>query len=47
MWSSQFLHFPPIFGAGFGPSTPLLIAAPTLMNSMNYGEGLDTSEPTI
>jgi GATA-binding protein, other eukaryote len=37
-WSSQFLHFPPIFGAGFGPSA-LLYAAPTLTNPMNYGEG--------
>ena len=39
-WSSQFLHFPPIFGAGFGPSA-LLHAAPTLTNPMNYGEGFD------
>ena len=41
-WSSQFLHFPPIFGAGFGPSA-LLYAAPTLTNPMNYGEGFDPS----
>ena len=28
-WSSQFLHFPPIFGAGFGPTTPhLLLGSP-------------------
>jgi GATA-binding protein len=41
-WSSQFLHFPPIFGAGFGPSA-LLHAAPTLTNPMNYGEGFEPS----
>ena len=41
-WSSQFLHFPPIFGAGFGPSA-LLYAAPTLTNPMNYGEGFHPS----
>ena len=41
-WSSQFLHFPPIFGTGFGPSA-LLYAAPTLTNPMNYGEGFDPS----
>ena len=41
-WSSQFLHFPPIFGTGFGPSA-LLYAAPTLTNPMNYGEGFHPS----
>ncbi|KAF8800326.1 hypothetical protein BYT27DRAFT_7236065 [Phlegmacium glaucopus] len=40
--SSQFLHFPPLFGTGFGPSA-LLYAAPTLTNPMNYGEGFNPS----
>lgn len=41
-FSSQFLHFPPLFSAGFGPSA-LLYAAPTLTNPMNYGEGFNPS----
>ena len=40
--SSQFLHFPPLFSTGFGPSA-LLYAAPTLTNAMNYGEGFNPS----
>jgi GATA-binding protein, other eukaryote len=40
--SSQFLHFPPLFSTGFGPSA-LLYAAPTLTNTMNYGEGFNPS----
>ena len=40
--SSQFLRFPPLFSTGFGPSA-LLHAAPTLTNTMNYGEGFNPS----
>ncbi|KAF9480649.1 hypothetical protein BDN70DRAFT_601391 [Pholiota conissans] len=36
------LHFPGLFGNDFGPSA-LLYAAPTLTNSMNYGEGFHPS----
>lgn len=41
-FSSQFLHFPPLFSTDFGPSA-LLYAAPTLTNTMNYGEGFNPS----
>ena len=37
---SQFLHFLPLFSTDFG-SSALLYAAPTLTNTMNYGEGFN------